>query len=304
MPSPRLLVRRGYIRCAGCVAIVIAIQALVIQPSFANDSPSPFYYGADSNGPSGTGSGYPFMEPGTGGIYGAYLGELSTYTDYLGCTSGSALNAGDISQVNQDEPWPGWGITIPGVMWYYYLGGPGADPNYNGTTSEAFAWGQSQGYAAAVALEQVDQAGNGSDTTYDQLIFADVEPDPSWQYVLTGACSATISGTLPPGLAYQTYEGFLQYILDLYLNDGWPVLEGTYSAPAWFNPIIGSSVDPAWSWTYESSNGVVTPDPVGFTQSGYGSAQWFGAYSSAEEVAWQWDQSGGDYDQWDTGNVP
>lgn len=69
-------------------------------------------------------------------------------------------------------------------------------------------------------------------------------------------------------------------------------------------PITTRSVPYYYQWTYETSTGAVTPDPVGFCQSGYGCAQWFGGVTSGYQISWQWNQNGGDWDQWDVNNFP
>jgi hypothetical protein len=236
------------------------------------------------------------------GIYGSYVGEVGTWTDSRGCTSSLALNTQYVTDVNANESWYGWGVKIPGVHWYYYMGGPGADPSYSGTANEAYTWGEQQAALAFTEIEYtLNSQGVVSDSSYTQLIFADVEPDISWQDITN--CSYQNLGALPAGLAYQTWIGFCNYLIAIY-EESYPFIGGTYSASGWFNPIVSSSANPGFSWTYESDNPGPTPDPVAFTQSGQGSAQWFGGYTSGDEVAWQWTQNGGDYDQWDTGNVP
>lgn len=125
---------RRYPRCALCVAAPLGMLGALLLPAgvLAGGTPSGFYYGADGNGPTGVGTGYPYSEPDTGGIYGGYVGEVGTWTNWQGCTTGRALNDTAINEANADEPWPGWGIPIPGVAFYWFTAGPGADPNYNG----------------------------------------------------------------------------------------------------------------------------------------------------------------------------
>lgn len=153
------------------VAVISAVFVSLLLPgvAFAGDSPSGFYYGADSNGPIGDRSSYPYPEPGTGGIYGGYVGEVGTWTNWQGCTSGRALNYTAINQANADEAWYGWDIPIPGVSFYFYAAGPGADPNYNGTYSEAYSWGQAQA-ARAIWAYYNTLGGHVTDSTWPFII--------------------------------------------------------------------------------------------------------------------------------------
>jgi hypothetical protein len=82
-------------------------------------------------------------------MYQGYMSEAGTWTNYLGCTTGSpAVQFNDWGDANADHinGWPQLGHGGVGAGWYYYAGGPGADPNYNPneTTAEAWNWGVDQ----------------------------------------------------------------------------------------------------------------------------------------------------------------
>src|SRR5207245_2044225 len=81
-----------------------------------------------------------------------------------------------------------------GVAGYWFMAGPGVDPNYNGTAAEANAWGRKQ---AARAL-----ADTSSSVNYP-VIWMDVEipgnapdytpaSDNGWNAVYTTPCSGIV----------------------------------------------------------------------------------------------------------------
>lgn len=254
--------------------------------------------------------------PQTGGIYGGYVGEIGTWTNWQGCTSGRALNATYANQANADEPWPGWGpnYPIPGVFFYWYMAGPGADPAYNGTTSEAYNWGWAQAQRAAAQYPGNDN-GITTQTTYAPLMFMDIEKpltgSNGWNHE-TNTCGAITGNTpIPYAVDRATFNGFYNYIF----NDS-QFYPGVYSSPQMWCPTFGScpaygynSVDGAipnvYEWTSETNTNTVTPNPVGFCQSGHGCAQWFGEVGSSYNTAWQWYQSAtADFSQWNVANLP
>lgn len=311
------IIRRSW-RCSLCIAdrhpqrailalTISTVLVLLLLPAsaLAGDTPSGFYYGADGNGPTGAGSGYPYAEPGTGGIYGGYVGEVGTWTNWQQCTSGRALNDPAISQANADEAWYGWGIPIPGVAFYWFAAGPGADPNYNGTYSEAYDWGAAQAERALWAYHNT-LGGYVTDSTWP-FMFMDIERQNlngynGWDEFVDSCGNVTSWNAIPYNVDRGTVDGFIDNIA------GTGFWGGIYSAPAMWNFTFGTGSDGSipyyYQWTYETSTDAVTPDPVAFCQSGYGCAQWFGGVASGYEIGWQWNQNGGDWDQWDVNNFP
>ena len=91
------------------------------------------------------------------------------------------------------------------------MGGPGVDPSYNGSTTEAYAWGQRQA-ARAVA------DANGQPVKY-RVLFMDVElpgvapaHDNGWNSVYTSPCSGvTRSSYVPASVDRADFNGFFDY---------------------------------------------------------------------------------------------
>lgn len=214
-----------------------------------------------------------------------------------------ALNYSAIADANADEPWPGWGVQIPGVHWYYFGGGAGADPAYNGTSSEAISWGYSQAAAAFTAINNLYGAGHGSATTHRNMVFFDVESDPSWQ-VQVNCNKVTIGPAVSSSLDIDVVYGFYDWML-LAQHNGYNLQPGVYSSPGWWNPIMSpyQSIPTFYAWTSETDSGAVSPSPVGWTQGSY-SASWFGSVQSNYQLGWQFDSGSNDYDQFDAGNFP
>ena len=112
-----------------------ATAASVALP--AGDSPG-FWYGTDSLPITITGT--PYQEPRIGGRYGGYIGMTGSWSHWLGCKGGFlAWSSANAAEANANYTKYGVGVGL-GVYWF--MGGPGVDPHYNGSTTEAYAWGQ------------------------------------------------------------------------------------------------------------------------------------------------------------------
>jgi hypothetical protein len=298
---------RWTLRAAASLAVVAVSVVAAGGVALAGDSKW-FYYGSDSNYPAAHGSRYPYTEPGTGGVYGGYVGELGTWTDWQGCTSGIALNPTALAEANADERTPKTSAAnkIPGVFFYWFAAGPGADPHYDGTTTEAYHWGVLQ--AERANADYWHTKGVQTETTYTPLLFMDIENQPvagyanGWDEVVNRCGQITRDVTIPPGLDRSTFDGFADYLH--YRTIFHP---GVYSTPQYWTYTFGTGtygrIPNTTEWTPETSTGTVTPDPGGFCQSGR-CAQWFGGIKATKRAGWQWNQNGGDYDQWDTWHLP
>jgi hypothetical protein len=154
--------RRGiWYRATRLTLLAFAMLGCLTGTAFAGDNPSGFYWGTDSGGPypnnnSSNGcdsSGVPWLEPyiknGDCGKYGGNFAEYGGYYNMasLACTGSDAYNSTALQDA-YDNRKAGYGQGAGG---YFDFGGPGVDPNYNGTTAEAYAWGQSQGNFAVNA---------------------------------------------------------------------------------------------------------------------------------------------------------
>jgi hypothetical protein len=272
------------------------------------DDTSGFFYGTDSSAPAACGTG-PYTEPvkgdcsSTDGPYGEYIGELGSYENWQGCTtSGLAWVQSNYNMANDNITEYGVGIGAAG---YWFAAGPGRDPHYNGTTSEAMIWGQEQ---AAQAISQT------SSLFFDfRYIFMDIEnngtpPDEyGWNTVWNGPCGNNVQAEyVAPDVDYATYLGFTNYI-----NDNSPYSAGVYSAGgtsygSWTGIFGNEPVSTAAEWTFTSEQSQLS-FPAGFSASG-ASPSWFAKAPAACDLVWQWSggdgvlNAYGDFDQVDAAN--
>jgi len=273
----------------------------------AGDSPAGFWYGTDSLPVTISGSA-PYQEPKTGGSYGGYIGMTGSWAYWLGCRGGFlAWAPTNVQQANTNYTSYGRGIGL-GVYWF--MGGPGVDPNYNGTTTEAYAWGQRQ------AARAVSDA-NGQPIKY-RVLFMDVElpgvapaHDNGWNSVYTSPCSGVTRSTYIPALVDRAdFNGFWDYVS----QHGYT--PGVYSEPGVWASIFGtgtvSLIGNTDEWTYEPETTNFGAAPVGWCLKGTSScAEFFGGVtrSSPHALMWQWSGGGGvsngvgDFDQIDTNVV-
>jgi len=280
-PRAAMTIARGALR---------AIRAA--RPATPVTDTSGFYYGTDSSAPAACGTG-PYTEPVTGdcsstdGPYGEYIGEMGSYENWQGCTtSGLAWVQGNYNAANDNNMEYGVGIGAAG---YWFAAGPGRDPNYNGTASEAMTWGQEQ---AEQAMSQV------SSLFFEfSYIFMDIEnngtppDDYGWNTVWNGPCGSEVKAEyIAPDVDYATYLGFTNYI-----NENSPYSAGVYSAGgqsygSWSGIFGNEPVTTSAEWTFTGEQSQLS-FPAGFSASG-ASPSWFANAPAACDLMWQW--SGGD----------
>jgi hypothetical protein len=110
---------------------VRAVTTAQLRP--VGDGPPGFWYGTDSLPVTVSGSA-PYSEPSIGGAYGGYIGMTGSWSYWLGCHGGFlAWSATDSAQADTNYSKYGLGI---GTAVYWFMGGPGVDPSYNGTSAE------------------------------------------------------------------------------------------------------------------------------------------------------------------------
>jgi hypothetical protein len=194
--------KRAWLALAACIALALtsggvasatvaagtgrAVTAAEQLPD--GDGPPGFWWGTDSLPVTVPGSA-PYNMPYLGGACGGYIGMTGNWAYWLGCTGAEhflAYSATDNAQAHTDYDTYHRGV---GSGAYWFLGGPGVDPNYNGSTTEASAWGARQ---AARALSDI---ANGGGIDYP-VVWMDVElpgivpaPDNGWNSVYTSPCS-------------------------------------------------------------------------------------------------------------------
>jgi len=271
------------------------------------DHPAGFWYGTDSSPISI--SGPPYREPVIGGNYGGYIGMTGKWSQWLGCkVSPLAWSSANSQEANANFAHHlGIGTGV-----YWFMGGPGVDPNYNGSTSEAYAWGQRQ---AARTLWDI----GGEHVTYP-VVFMDVElpgvgpaPDNGWDSVYTSPCSGRVRiNHISTAVDRADFNGFAAY-----LTSHSTYKAGVYSAALVWNTIFGTGADSlipnTYEWTYTGNTSSLSHVPNGWClKSTTTCAHFFGGQSRGGTYAlmWQWSGGGGtfnghgDFDQIDANLTP
>jgi hypothetical protein len=302
----------GVLAAVGLFVPTAATTTTAAPSALAADSPSGFSYGTDS-WPSNVELSNPYREPVLWGPYGGYIGMAGNWARVEGCKTGNMLawSAVDSSKANTNYTKYHDGI---GTGAYWYMGGPGVDPHYNGTTTEASNWGAAQAADALTAMKR-------STITYP-VVWADIELpgiepalDNGWNSVYSSPCSEhVIHSTVPAAVDRAEFNGFANYIT---AHSTYKV--GVYSsAPVW-NSIFGTgssgSIPNTYEWTYlpETSSVTFSTEPTGFClHDSKTCAQFFGGQTSSSKYAlmWQWSGGGGitnkygtDFDQIDTARM-
>ena len=296
---------------AGLLAVAAAIGALA-APASAATAASPgtgFAYGTDSWPVSGTGSA-PFKEPVIGGSYGGYMWMAGSWAHWAACKTGNFLAQSSANANQANENYATYHIGV-GTGAYWYMGGPGVDPHWNGTTTEAANWGARQ---AAQALAGI----KGRYIPYP-VIWADIElpeiapaPDNGWNNVYTSLCSGHVKQAgVPAAVDRAELNGFAAYIS---AHSTFKV--GVYSAPTIWSSIFGTgsyaSIPNTYEWTYTPESSHLSAAPTGWCLHGTSTcAQFFGGQTSSSKYAlmWQWSGGGGvsngfgDFDQIDVARL-
>jgi hypothetical protein len=278
----------------------------------ADASSSGFIGGTDSNyiaipGPA------PYQMPAIGGSYGGYIGMAGNWANWQGCHGAVVNSASDASAARTNFTTYHTGI---GVGSYWFMGGPGVDPHFNGRDVEAAAWGADQAKAALADLNKQSQK-----VTYP-VVFMDVElpghapaytpaQDNGWNAVYTSACSGKVkTNGINPQVDRAEFNGFADY-----LTAHSSYKAGVYSSPAIWNSIFGKygGLSNTYEWTYNGDTSSLSNLPDGWCLTGTSTcAQFFGGMTSSSKYAlmWQWSGGGGtyngygDFDQIDTARTP
>jgi hypothetical protein len=312
-PAGRVGRRAGVIGVA--TALIAAVSAAVAAvPAGAGDKPHGFWYGTDSRAVTIAGSSAPYSEPRIGGAYGGYIGMTGNWANLENCHKILVWSAANSAKANADYALhDGVGTGV-----YYFMGGPGVDPHYNGTTAEAYAWGEAQAGRAVADAAKLK-------VTYP-VMWADIElpggpsdytpaPDNGWNSVYTSPCSSVVRiSSVPANVDRAVFNGFAAYVT---AHSSYKV--GVYSAPDIWAQIFGTgsaaSIPNTYEWTYESFTGSLAHPPAGWCLSGSASstcARFFGGVTSGSKyaLAWQWSGGGGsnngvgDFDQIDGNRTP
>ena len=287
----------------------LAIPAASNAAAAATNSNVGFGYGTDSWPITISGSA-PYKEPVIGGSYQGYMSMAGNWARSEGCKTGNFLAQASTNASQANLNYSKYHLGV-GVGVYWYMGGPGVDPHWNGTTAESYKWGQQQAAWTLAAIK-------GKSVPYP-VIWADIElpgiapaPDNGWNSVYTSPCSEHVKqSSVPTAVDRQEFNGFAAYITG---HSAYKI--GVYSsAPVW-KSIFGTGTDSlipnTYEWTYLGETANLSHKASGWCLIGTSTcAQFFGGQTSASKYAlmWQWSGGGGvsnghgDFDQIDVARM-
>lgn len=298
----------------GAAVLVAAVLGVVTSVvALAGDTPPGFWYGTDSSAMSVGGHGVPYLEPALGTWYGGYIGMSGNWAHWQGCPNKivvwSSANSAEANANFSHKIGVGTGV-------YWFMGGPGVDPHYNGSAAEAYSWGAQQAARTIFDISQLS-------VPYP-VVFMDIEipgnapnytpaNDNGWNTVYTSACSGRVrSSGIPAAVDRADFNGYWDY-----LTSHSHYKAGVYSAPDIWASIFGTgtaaSIPGTYEWTYESFTSSLSHQPSGWCLSGTSTcARFFGGQTSGSSHAlmWQWSGGGGssngfgDFDQIDANRTP
>src|SRR6059058_865174 len=216
---------RGWLMAVGVAALVLGLTAAANAPARTGTrasrgheaarptprgkpGPPGFWYGTD-NFPVTVSGSAPYSEPQIGGKYGGYIGMTGNWATWQHC--GDKIAWSDTNAADADTNFTTYHLGI-GTGVYWFMGGPGVDPHYDGTQAEASAWGARQ---AARALADI---ANGP-IDYP-VVWADIElpgigpaPDNGWNSVYTSPCSGVVrTRGVPAAVDRADFNGFASYV--------------------------------------------------------------------------------------------
>jgi hypothetical protein len=277
----------------------------------AGSPPSAFWRGTDSFPMLVTGTG-PYREPVIGRSYGGYVGMAGNWAHWQRCGGKLVWSATNARQASANLTTYHKGVGV-GAFWF--MAGPGVDPHYDKTVTEARHWGGLQAARALANLKGV--------VSYP-VLWMDVEmpgiapdftpaPDNGWKNVYTSPCSGRVKTRhVAPRVDRGVLDGFASY-LSAHSSDK----PGVYSAPPVWTAIFGtrsaSKIPRFYEWTYTGNTASLTHHPSAWClQSTSTCAHFFGGQHSSDSTAlmWQWSGGGGtsngygDFDQIDGARTP
>jgi hypothetical protein len=294
----------------GVVATSLTLALGAGTMASAGDSPAGFLYGTDSWHVTVSGRA-PYNAPYVSGKYGGYIGMAGNWARKLGCSTGNFLAWSSVNAAEASTNYTRYHIGV-GTGVYWYMGGPGVDPHYNGTTREAAAWGARQA-AWTLATAKADHVNW-------PVLWADIElpgiapaPDNGWNSVYTSPCSGRVRQSyVLASVDRADFNGFAAYVTS---HSKYKV--GVYSSAGVWTSIFGtgsaSRIPSTYEWTYEPETANLRQAPVGWCLRGVRTcAVFFGGQTSRSKyaLAWQWSGGGGgvrnpygDFDQIDVARL-
>src|SRR5580704_423646 len=248
----------GVAAIATCAGLGIALSAgsagaARTQAATTTSTTSPaavtgFWNGTDSNNMAIPGAA-PYHTPAIGGYDGGYIGMIGNWAVYQHCSGTKVVwSTTDSNDARTNLLTYSKGI---GVGVYWFMGGPGVDPHYNGTTHEAAVWGDAQ---AAYVLNHLQ---TGVPKPNYPVVFMDVElpghapsytpaADNGWNSVYTSACSGKVkSGFVAASVDRAEFNAFANWLTS---HSAYKV--GVYSAPSIWASIFGTGSSASIPNTY------------------------------------------------------
>ena len=297
-------------------AATTASAATAARSLAAADSPAGFNYGTDS-WPTSVELSNPYREPVIWGPYGGSIGMAGNWARTEGCKTGNFLAWSSANSAEADENLTKNHVGV-GTGVYWYMGGPGVDPHWNGTDAEATNWGVVQAKDALAAMKSLK-------VTYP-VVWADIElpgilpaKDNGWNSVYSSPCSEKVIHTsVPAGVDRSELNGFANYITShstykVGVYSSAPVWTSIFGTPATTGAV--SLIPNTYEWTYlpETSSPTGSTEPTGWClHDSKTCAQFFGGQTSSSKYAlmWQWSGGGGitnrygfDFDQIDVARL-
>src|SRR5215471_18763505 len=153
------------LRVGVATAVAVAVSLVGAAAASAGDSPAWFHYGTDSWPVSIIGPA-PYRNPVIGGNYGGYIGMAGNWARWAGCKTGNFLAWSSANSAQANVNFTKYRLGI-GTGVYWYMGGPGVDGHWNGTTAEAYHWGERQAAQTLAYMKPLH-------VTYP-VIWADIE---------------------------------------------------------------------------------------------------------------------------------
>ncbi|MGH3266790.1 MAG: hypothetical protein ACRDNS_32970 [Trebonia sp.] len=297
---------------AGVVTVPASAATTAASGDSAASAASPgsgFSYGSDS-WPIPIVNRAPYQEPVIGSNYGGYIGMAGNWARTEGCRTGNMLAWTPVNAGQANANYRRYHIGV-GTGLYWYMGGPGVDPHWNNTATEAYRWGERQA-SWALAVSRHDYAPYA-------VMWADIEMpeiaparDNGWNSVYTSPCSGVAKRYyVPVAIDRAVFNGFAAYVTS---HSKYKV--GVYSSPQVWASIFGAGPDSripnTYEWTYWPETRNLSAAPSGWCLRGSRTcAQFFGGQTSASKYAlmWQWSGGGGvtnghgDFDQIDVARM-
>src|SRR5689334_17462415 len=208
------MMKRTWLALAAGLALVVtsAGTASATERLPAGDAPPGFWWGTDSFNVSVPGKG-PYSMPFLGGAYGGYIGMTGNWAYWQGCSGQEHFIA--YSSANAAQAHTNFVTYHKGVGRgaYWFMGGPGVDPHWNGTAAEAYKWGAQQASRALIDIA------NGGGIDYP-VVWMDIEipgigpaTDNGWNTVYTTPCSGRVKQQhILASIDRADFNGFYDYV--------------------------------------------------------------------------------------------